>query len=209
MAKKLEDLITRITKFEQELRNQMPTISKEMAGVALSYSLAIIRKDGLPGRPQYSNRKVPAYLYRGKNRTYPNALNGAGRTFIDQKIKEMEKARAVKKKGFKGYSPFGASSAGMMNWKMLRKAQGLQTTEVDFTYTGRTLQNVGPIAYRTNFQIYVTVLGGTQKETKNKLKWGMKRYGRFLDPNQKAQDMARRQGLSRIGDLFKSVVLTP
>lgn len=206
-GKSITDLINRLSEFENQLKRNMPDVSREMAGTVLSYTLAGLRKNGIPGNPKYSNKAgVPAYLYRGKNKDYAKALNGAGRAFIDKKIKEGEDARKVKKDGFKGYKPFGASNAGMINWKQLRKAQGLQVSNVDLTYSGRMFQSTGITGTKNRGTSYVTMIAGMDRETRNKLQFNFKRYGEFLKPSDRALDFARIGAKNRIENLFKHIV---
>lgn len=207
-GKTIADLINRLSEFERQLKSNMPGVSREMAGTVLSYTLAGLRKNGIPGNPRYSPREgVPAYLYRGKNKDYPRILNGAGRAFINKKIKEAEDARKVKKaNGYKGFQAFGSSKAGLVNWKQIRKAQGLQVSNVDLTYSGRMFQSTGITGSKTKGTNYITLIAGMDKETRDKLKHNFKRYGPFLAPSEKALDFARIGAKNRIETLFKKIV---
>jgi hypothetical protein len=203
-------LIQKLNRYEAEVKLQMPIIVKEMAGVALSYQLVLIRRNGgLLSNDTYSdNPGVPAYLYRGKDKDYPKALNAAGRKYIDRKIKEGEKYNAKKGQASGGsrFNPF--LKAGYINWKGLRAAQGLQTSKVDLTYTGRMLQNINVIDVRVIGNIYQAVLGGTDRETRDKLKYNRKRYGDFLKFSEQAITLARKRGNERLKELYKQIVLT-
>lgn len=208
MAKKtIEDLINKLSEFERQLKSTMPSVSREMAGTVLSYTLAGLRKNGIPGNPRYSSKAgVPAYLYRGKNRDYPKLINAGGRAFIEKKIKELEDARKVKKAGFKGYKAFGSSTAGLVNWKQIRKSQGLQTSNVDLTYSGRMFQSTGITGSKTRGTNYITMIAGMDKETRDKLKHNFARYGPFLAPSPKALEFARIGAKNRIETLFKKII---
>lgn len=199
------DIIAKLQRFEIELKAAMPAIVKEMAGVALSYKINQIRRNrGLFSNAKYSdNPGVPAYLYKGKNGDYPRALNSAGRAYINKQIKEGARFKGKKSRG--GLSPF--IKAGFVNWKGLRAAQGLPTSKVDLTYTGRMFQNVGVIDVRVLGPLYLATIGGRDKETIDKLKWNYIRYGDFLNLNGKAIALARENAKKRIEEIYQKIVL--
>lgn len=214
--------VDRLRTFEVELKAAMPGIAKEMGEVALSYTLTQIRRNGgILSNNRYSdNPGVPAYLYKGKNATYPKALNAAGRAYIDKQIKYKEKLGKLKsadqagitagKDGKKRYprgtfNPF--VNAGFINWKGLRAAQGLQTSKVDLTYSGRMLQNVSVIDVRVIGYIYQAVVGGKDQETRDKLKWNRARYGDFLKFTDIAYDIAKKHADQRVLDLYTKIVI--
>jgi len=72
-------------------------------------------------------------------------------------------------------------------WGNFRKAQGLNSSFVDLTYSGRMFNGLRPIkkfATGTTFEVH---MGGTDQEVDNKLMWNIERYGDFLQPNQEEQ----------------------
>lgn len=203
-----EVLAQRFAKFEIELRAQLPAITTEMAGTALSYKITQIRRNrGLFSNAKYSDHPgVPAYLYKGKNGDYPRALNGAGRAYINRQIKEAQRYKP--KSGTGGGAKFNRfSKVGFVNWKGLRAAQGLPVSKVDLTYTGRMFQNIGITDVRIIGNSCQATIGGTDQETKNKLKWNMARYGDFLNLGGLSIELAKKKAAQRINDLFKRIVI--
>lgn len=210
MERPVTDLIAKLQKFEIELKAAMPAFVTEMAGVALSYKITQIRRNrGLFSNAKYSdNPGVPAYLYKGKNGDYPRALNAAGRAYINRQIKEGSRYNAGKgvKTGGSRFNPF--TKAGFVNWKGLRAAQGLPTSKVDLTYTGRMFQNIGIIDNRVIGLNYQATIGGLDTETRNKLMWNFARYGNFLNLEGQALTLARKKMSERIEQLYIKIVLS-
>lgn len=200
MKKPLSELIDKLNRIPEYLSEFMPGEVETTAKDFIALRVTQIRREGLKFR--YSNNPgVPAYLYKGKNSTYPNIINQAGRAFIDKKIKEGQKA---KKSKFKGFVSFGSSNAGLVNWKQIRQAQGFQVDEVDLSYTNQMLNSVAVIgkeSSRTRYRARISAIG-----TKNRAKFtgNYKRYGDFFQPDQKTKDILGKASAKRTGVFLNS-----
>lgn len=213
----VNDLILKLERFELELRAEMPSIMKEVGETMLSFTLTEIRRNGgIRSNAQYSNNPgVPAYLYRGKNKDYPKALNAAGRAYIESKIKYSKRIAGFKAKDLasQGIDRFPRGSAnpfnyaGFINWKGLRAAQGLQITKVDLTYSGRMLQSVTFTGNTTSGDVFRVIFGGSDMETRDKLKWNFERYGDFLAFSDECQRLGTLTADKRISEIYRRVVL--
>lgn len=67
-----------------------------------------------------------------------------------------------------------------VSYEEWRKLNGLQVAHVDLTFTGRMFQNLAIIETIVADGNYLTIIGGIDKEVKDKLRWNAERFGNFL-----------------------------
>lgn len=132
------------------------------------------------GIGQYSKKKYSASFLKGKE------LNSAGRSFVDSKIRAKQKT----------------------NWSEFKQAQGLQGSYVDAYYSGQTLNSTGIERANSSAFIYYSVVGARNDEARKKLYALYVRYGRFLDPTAKQRSDIGKLAISKIGTIYKRVLLT-
>lgn len=173
----VQDAINRLLQFERELQNGMPAISKEVTGLFLNAKINQIRKSGIGS---YSAKKYAANFLKGKE------LNGAGKSFIDLKIKNKEKT----------------------NWAELRASQGLQIQFVDVYYSGQMLNSTGIQRNNSASYRYYSIIGGRNEEARKKLGYNQKRYGNFLHPNIEQTKLIGARSVLLIGNIYKRILLT-
>lgn len=161
MAENVDALIERLKKVRAGILEDGMIVAKSMA---LNHKAQVVRRiqsEGIPDA-QYSDKGVPAYLY--SNDKWENSyarLNSGFEKMIKEKKKKEE----------------------MVAWKDVRDYQGLQTGFVDYTFTGRTFKNLTIVDTRIVGTSVYADLGGSDQETKDRLKYGFDRYGNFLAPN--------------------------
>lgn len=132
-------------------------VAKELALTHKAIVVNRIQSEGIPGET-YSEKGIPANLM--EKSTYARLNSGFDRLIKDKKVKKETVA-----------------------WKDVRYYQGLQTSFVDFTFTGRTFKNLTIVeTIITGGSVATAILGGSEEETRNKLSYGFARYGNFLDP---------------------------
>lgn len=139
----------------EELRT---TIVNSLPEVATSVSLAgkaiverTIKEKGFGAK--YSQNLAPAWLFENKS------LNNSGRTYI----------KNVKK-----------SDNPYTNWGNFRKAQGLQNSYVDLTYSGAMWRSMFPDTVQVSGYKYVAPLSSNTYEGKKAMYGNSKRYGDFI-----------------------------
>lgn len=72
-------------------------------------------------------------------------------------------------------------------WGDFRSAQGLQSSYVDLTYSGRMFGGLTPLKRFQQGTKFIVQMGGTDKEVDEKLFYNIQRYGDFLQPNEAEQ----------------------
>lgn len=72
-------------------------------------------------------------------------------------------------------------------WGDFRQAQGLQSSFVDLTYSGRMFGGLTPLKRFKQGTKFIVQMGGTDKEVDDKLYYNTQRYGDFLQPNEAEQ----------------------
>jgi len=158
MAEHIDVLLKRL----RDVRANILTDGLEVAkSMALNQKALVVRRlqsEGIAGQ-QYSDKGVPAYLIEKSG--YARLNSG-----FDKLIKD-------KKKNLENVA-----------WKDVREVQGLQIGFVDYTFSGRTFQNLTIVDTRIDGTTVYADLGGSDQETKNKLSYGFARYGDFLALNE-------------------------
>ncbi|WP_313515645.1 hypothetical protein [Sphingobacterium sp.] len=188
--KELSEFIAKLENVIKELPIEAENIAIEMA---LNHKALVVRRiqsEGIPGET-YSDKGIPAYFYAGfsvtagknKGKTYDSSyprLNSGFDRMVEKKLKKKES----------------------ISWKDVREANGLQTGFVDFTFTGRSFQNLNIVSVERSGFISRAYLGASDPESAQKLFYGFKQYGDFLKPNEEDQKI-----LVKIGNQMLSKVL--
>ncbi|WP_343320204.1 hypothetical protein [Sphingobacterium multivorum] len=166
----LSDLITRLEKLIDEIPEEAENIAVAMALNHKALVVNRIQSEGIPGQ-SYSDRGVPAYFYAGFSST---AGKNKGKTY-DSSYPRLNAGfdRMIEKKLKKGES---------VSWKDVREANGLQTNHVDFTFSGRTFQNLNVVSIERTGFVSKAYLGATDPEVAQRLFYGFQQYGDFLQP---------------------------
>ncbi|GGH24659.1 hypothetical protein FAZ19_16265 [Sphingobacterium alkalisoli] len=178
----LRDLIEKLTKLRDELPAEAERIAGAMASNHKAYIVSRIQAEGIPGK-QYSDKGVPAYFYSNDN--YSNAyarLDGAG---FDRMIKQKKKKKEL------------------VSWKDVREANGRQTNHVDFTFSGRTFQNLNVVSIETSGFVAKAYLGAPEPELANRLSYGFQMYGDFLSPNEEEKKLLNTVAKEMTDKLFE------
>lgn len=196
MAKQtVDDLINKLTTLKSALESQLPAITMEYANNAVIIIVSHIHSRGVPGE-QYSEQKmlVTQSVFLQKDKFKPDVIaNTLGRDDAGKLIKGGKRTksgniskRAVKPR-FRWIKFPGARKAVPVmtlpgGYKQLRSIQGLQTGFVDLSYTGRMLQNTKALNVKRRDPFFVVaIIGGVNKETKDKLTWNHEHYDDFLE----------------------------
>jgi len=158
----IDQAIEKIDGLLAALENGMPVISEEIATNALALVVNRIQGEGIAGKT-YSTNKVPAFLF----------LLGGGKALDTEKTRAFARKKAKKNEE--------------TNWSEIRDAHGNQNRFVDLTFTGRMWQNTQVLDTKQVGNNYITIIGGMDKEVKDKLKWNAARYGDFLAVNEEEQ----------------------
>lgn len=185
----LDDLIavldTAIERFEAE----MPSISEELATNAMALIVNRIQQEGF-GKP-YSTNKLPLFYFHDR------ALNAGGRNELARRQKRSDKKKA---KGEKD-DEYGMS---YVEW---RQANGLQVAHRDLTFTGRMFQNVQILGTTRKGNTWTTIMGATDKENKDKLRWNKEREGDFFVLHPEDDKIIEALANKRLTDLVNSLSL--
>ncbi|GEM_PF-1627938 len=166
----LRDLITKLEKLIIEIPEEAENIAVAMALNHKALVVNRIQSEGIPGE-SYSDKGVPAYFYAGFSST---AGKNKGKTY-DSSYPRLNSGfdRMIEKKLKKGES---------VSWKDVRQANGLQTGHVDFTFSGRTFQNLSVVSVERSGFISKAYLGATDPEVSQRLFYGFHQYGDFMKP---------------------------
>lgn len=157
MAEHVDILISRLRAVRQNIISDGIEVAKATALNQKALVVRRIQSEGIPGE-RYSDKGVPAFLV--EKSSYARLNSGFDKMIADRKKTHESVA-----------------------WKDIREAQGLQTGFVDYTFTGRTFQNLTIVDTRIDGTTAYADLGGSDQETRDKLSWGYDRYGDFLAPN--------------------------
>lgn len=160
--KTLDDLIDKLQEMRDGIAKDAEQVSQKMALNFKALAVRRLQDQGIEGE-SYSDAGVPAYMYSNDkwSNSYARLNSGFDRMISDKKKKKE-----------------------LVSWKDVRSSQGLQTSKVDFTFTGRTLQNLSIVKTEVDDHKATSYLGGTNIETQDRLNYGHSMYGNFLKPNQ-------------------------
>ena len=159
----IDEYIKKLETAEQSILQEFVPIAEE---AALNTKALVVKQIQEEGVGKYSTKGVPAYLYLDENGEpkLERTKSNAGINFIKKRAKEDKKK--------------------MLTWADLRDAEGLQTNFVDLTFTGEMFRDLHIIGTNIQQGRITTILGASRKETQDKLKWSVARYGNILQPNQ-------------------------
>lgn len=124
----------------------------------------------------YSENELPKFFFHDRE------LNEGGRRLLRNK----------KKKG--------------ISYKEWRAANGLQVGHVDLTYSGRMFQNISVTGTVRIGDRFVTIVGGVDKEVKDKLIWNARRFGDFFMVNDAEKRELEVLASKRFNDLIKRIL---
>lgn len=147
----VKELIAKFKALREALPEVMPSVATSVSLTAKAISERTIKDKGFG--EQYSVNEVPAWFLSGKQ------LNNSGKAYIER-VEDSD-------------HPF-------TNWGEFRKAQGLQNSYVDLTYSGKMWSGMFPQDVQIEGYRYVAPLGNNNKEGQNKMNWNFERYGDFI-----------------------------
>lgn len=191
----LRDLIDKLEKLVVEIPKEAENIAIAMALNHKALVVNRIQSEGIPGEV-YSDKGVPAYFYAGfsstagknKGKTYDSSyprLNSGFDRMIEKKLKKGESVR----------------------WKDVREANGLQTNHVDFTFSGRTFQNLNVVSVDRSGFVSKAYLGASDPEVAQRLFYGFHQYGDFLQPNDDEKKILAEVANSMLNKLIEKIKL--
>lgn len=191
--KELGGFIEKLKTVRDDLTAEAENIATAMALNHKALIVKRIQSDGIPGE-SYSDNGVPAYFYAGfssisgknKGKTYDNSYPRLNAGFD----------RMVKSKLKKGES---------ISWKDVRESNGLQTDHVDFTFSGRTFQNLNVVSVERSGFIARAYLGASDPEVAQRLFYGYKQYGDFLQPNDDEKQILALVGQEMLNKIFNKI----
>ncbi|MFT3704641.1 MAG: hypothetical protein QM802_19910 [Agriterribacter sp.] len=187
----IQEAIARIDQIILGLDAELQKASEELALSLMGMIINRIQQQGLPGR-KYSKNKLPAFYF------YDRALNAGGRALYAKHVKKRER-ELLKEIGEKLRKNTAIDEMeNGISYEEWRVANGLQVNHVDLTFSGRMLQNLGIVGTKRVGDYYVTVLGGTNEETKLRLEYNTIRFGRWFKPTQEEIDIVKVQFGNRI-----------
>lgn len=176
----IEEAIAKVDNYISNLDRELFAIGEELATNAISLIVNRIQKKGI-GK-EYSKKKVPAYLL-----------------LLGEDKLDTEQTRQAIRRRAKSDDP----EENMVNWATVREAHGNQTDFVDLTFTGQMLMGVIIIATEKRGDRYVTIVGGKDKEVRQKIEWNTLRYGPFLIVTPDEKQMLERLLITRMIGLNK------
>lgn len=155
----IDQFIKKIEAAEQKVIDALVEIAEE---AALNTKALVVKRIQEQGIGQYSEKDMPAFFFfTDDGQVDPNKTkSNAGIKFIQKAQKKRES----------------------INWADIRDAEGLQTEHVDMTFTGETFRDLNIIGVNVQAGRVTAILGCSRKETQDKLKWNVERYGDFMSP---------------------------
>lgn len=218
MAKKtLDQLLEGLTNVERDIEASMPKIVAEYAESGLALVINKIQHETGVGGEVYSSRPslVTQSVFLQKDKFKPDVVGETlGRDAEGKLVKggvRTKKGSIKKSETEKRYRyvkfPKASKAVPVMTlqngYKELRDIQGLQTAKVDLTYSGRMIQNTKLLSVENRGAgKEVAMIGGTNKEVKDKLKWNYLHYGNFLGITKKIGEAINQIPVNRIKDIF-------
>ena len=147
----------------EKTAEEMKSVMQEAALTGKALITRRIQNQGLS--KQYSRNKLPTFFFRGK------ALNAGGRSLL-------EKAR---KEG-KGIS-----------YDEWRAANGLPTNNVRLTFSGKMFQGWNQARSERDKMIIRGLVGGVNKEVRDKLRWNKSRFPNFDKPSPEEKKLIKEE----------------
>lgn len=221
MARTFDDLLNNLTRLEQELKTQLPKIVEEYAQNAQALVIHEIQQgEGVPNA-RYSTAEmiVTQSVFLQKAKFKPDVIGttlgrdengrlikGGDRTKKGniKKASTEKRFRWIKFKKAKKAVPVMTLLGG---YEELRRIQGLQTANVDLTYSGRMLQNVKVLNTENRDEFYiVAIIGGINQETKDKLLGNYNRFGDYLAITPAIADMINDIPVNRVRNIIQTML---
>lgn len=205
----LDHAIQRLDFVINNLDNELRIAAEEMALSAMGMIVNRIQQKGLPGR-KYSKVKLPEYWF------FDRALNAGGRRLYEQKTRKKIRDRVRERNAYQLVNSTkvklrAAKSVDQLDegisYEEWRRANGLQTDQVDLTFSGRMMQNLGLIGTKKVGSIWVAVIGGTNPEVKAKLIWNTQRFGPWFKPTDEEKRLLQQQFTKRMETYLQKVLL--
>lgn len=189
----LNDLEAKFLQIEQALLSEGPKIVQMYAADYLAEAVTEIQTTGIEGA-KYSTEP----FYAGKS-LYNNqsGFSPRGKEFKDLKKKEREKrADGTARKTM--YLPGG--------YEELRGLNGLQTSFVDLTFSGRMLANLGVRKETAEEGKLMAYLGASNEEEIDKLSGQAGRYKNLLRLSPERVKPIQEDSVKRFFDLIKRII---
>lgn len=150
----------------KDVRDALPEVlSKTATSMSLTAKALAERQIKDIGFGQvYSATPVPTFFLKGR------VLNNQGTRAIEQEEKKQASENRKQKTDFQP----------TMSYKELRQVQGLQSSHVDLTYSGKMWAGMQPMEVEINGYEYTAPLGGTNTESQQAMNYNYARYGDFI-----------------------------
>lgn len=208
-------MISRIDQLLGELKTELPRIADEIALSALGMikNRIIDQKEGIPGK-QYSTREMLAtkdqfvvksafkqsveevtryYRRKGKITTYKGDL---------KKVKKVK--LWIKFPGAKIAVPVMRLERG---YREFREIQGRPGDHVNLSLTGKMWQGTTIVGRIAKDYTYITIIGGANEETREKLSANTQKFGLFLTVNDEEQAVLQDVFNNRIQAIYDRIIL--
>lgn len=220
MARGLNEFIEKLKLLEVELLKAGPKIAVEIAQSATALSIRRIQKEGVTGK-KYSTHPMFATqnMFNRKDRFKPTEIaSELGRDESGKLVKggsrnkkgEVAKKSTAKKRvmwiKFKGARKAVPVMLLPGGYKELRQLNGLQSNFVDLTFSGRMVQNIKVLKSSSREAKFLAIVGVDNPENKGKLAGNAKKYGDFLAPTEKEEEVLSTIPLNRITEIIKKVL---
>lgn len=157
------------------VRAALPGIAEKLALSAKALAERRMKEQGFGVK--YSNKKVPAWFFHGKE------LNQRGTKFLEDRgvhPSTGEQGEAKKKRRKQKGDPDPGHFDKFTTWGEFRGAQGLQNAFTDLSYSNKMWANMVPVEIINDGEIIKALLGATNREAQNKMTWNFMRYGDFI-----------------------------
>jgi hypothetical protein len=166
-----------LQKLSLAVQERLPEVAVTLTVSAKALAERRIKEGAL--HETYSTIPLPGFYFKGKE------LNGSGTAFLESL--EPKKRGAGKKKKVEEITEADLAD-GETTWGDFRKAQGLQNSYVDLSYSNKMFAAMGPQAPEVNGAVIIVPLGANNKEAQNKMNWNRDRYGNFIEKSLSNED---------------------
>ena len=196
----IDEAIDKIDQAIASIEAEMEDVAKDLALNAMALIVNRIQQQGIEGR-QYSKNKLPEFYFFGRE------LNAGGKALIDDKARRKRR-EGLKEAGLKvrKSKKYDEMDQGI-SYEEWRRANGLQVAHADLTFSGRMWQNLGIIGVVRQGDVWVAVVGGFDKEAKDKLTWNAARFGDFFMVTPDEERILQETFKNKVTELIKSVGL--
>lgn len=206
----LSQFINNLEKLVNNYDAEIRLIVDEVALNAIALIIRRIQQTGLSGGRRYSTNKLPTFYF------YNRALNAGGRQLLNRhRKKDFRDALRRAGENVRRNSRLDDMEDGI-SYEEWRRANGLQTSFVDLTYSGKmfreknsSYQGITEYAliniierYRTSGE-FSTTIGALDKETEDKLRWNKERFGDFLAVTEPEKAVLEKLFETRLRGLYR------